>query len=150
MPATLRYRHREYAASPCMLRSSLRTPEYLRLRLVSKACGRNRFETARASAGGCPENQPGTCRAPVRSRINLPGATRGLMRSGLVTGVHAQVDLKLINRPVQAMVAIRVRPPSRTVIHSFHAFITALPETLSVFVMSGNDNFLVHVAVRDN
>lgn len=72
------------------------------------------------------------------------------MRSGLVTGVHAQVNLKLMNRPVQAMVAIRVRPPSRTVIHSFHTFITALPETLSVFIMSGTDDFLVHVAVRDN
>jgi DNA-binding Lrp family transcriptional regulator len=76
--------------------------------------------------------------------------TRSLFRRGLITGVHAQVDLKRINRPVQAMVAVRLRPPDRAVIDSFHRFVTALPETLSVFVMSGVDDFFIHIAVRDN
>lgn len=76
--------------------------------------------------------------------------TRALFHRGLITGVHAQVDLKRINRPVQAMVAVRLRPPDRNVIDSFYRFVTSLPETLSVFVMSGTDDFLIHIAVRDN
>ncbi|WP_410640140.1 Lrp/AsnC ligand binding domain-containing protein [Amycolatopsis sp. lyj-346] len=45
---------------------------------------------------------------------------------------------------------IRLRPPDRAVIESFRAFVTGLPEVLSVFVMSGSDDFLLHIAVADN
>lgn len=76
--------------------------------------------------------------------------TRSLIRRGVVTGVHAHVDLRRINRPVQAMIAVRIRPPERGVIEAFHRYVTDLPETLSVFVMSGGDDFLIHIAVRDN
>jgi DNA-binding Lrp family transcriptional regulator len=75
---------------------------------------------------------------------------RGLHRRGLITGIHAHVDLKRLNRPVQAMVAVRLRPPDRRMIDSFHTFVAALPETLSVFVMSSTDDFMIHIAVRDN
>jgi DNA-binding Lrp family transcriptional regulator len=76
--------------------------------------------------------------------------TRGLFRRGVVTGVHAEVDLKKLNRSVQAMVAVRLRPPDRAVIESFHSFVLALEETIEVFVTSGTDDFLIHVAVRSN
>ncbi|SFW89900.1 DNA-binding transcriptional regulator, Lrp family [Amycolatopsis australiensis] len=75
---------------------------------------------------------------------------RDLSRRGIVRGHHAEVDLKKIGRPVQAMVAVRLRPPDRAVIESFRAFVEALPEVLSVFVMSGSDDFLLHIAVADN
>lgn len=76
--------------------------------------------------------------------------TRALIRRGVVTGVHAHVDLQRMNRPVQAMVAVRIRLPDRTVIDAFHRYVVSLPETLAVFVMSGADDFLLHIAVRDN
>ncbi len=76
--------------------------------------------------------------------------TRGLLRRGVVSGVHAQVDLKKLNRSVQAMVAVRLRPPDRAVIESFHSFVLELEETIEVFVTSGTDDFLIHIAVRDN
>ncbi|KGM13979.1 AsnC family transcriptional regulator [Cellulomonas bogoriensis 69B4 = DSM 16987] len=76
--------------------------------------------------------------------------TRGLLRCGVVTGVHAHVDLKKLNRSVQAMVAVRLRPPDRAVIESFHSFVVGLEETIEVFVTAGTDDFLIHVAVRDN
>lgn len=75
---------------------------------------------------------------------------RSLFKRGIIRGSHADVDLKKIGRPVQAMVAVRLRPPDRTVIEAFHSFVTELPETLSVFIMSGNDDFLIHIAVQDN
>ena len=76
--------------------------------------------------------------------------TRALLRRGVVTGVHAHVDLQKMNRPVQAMVAVRMRLPDRAVIDAFHRYVLSLPETLAVFIMSGADDFLIHIAVTDN
>ncbi|WP_370335223.1 Lrp/AsnC family transcriptional regulator [Catenulispora sp. MAP5-51] len=74
---------------------------------------------------------------------------RSLRRRGLIVGYHAQVDLAAIGRPLQALIAVRVRPPNRAVIDGFRAFVEQLPEVLSVFVVSGGDDFLIHVAVKD-
>ena len=82
---------------------------------------------------------PSTCLERVRS----------LRRRGMIVGYHAQVDLAAVGRPLQAMIAVRVRPPNRAVIAGFRAYVEQLPEVLSVFVVSGSDDFLIHVAVRD-
>ena len=74
---------------------------------------------------------------------------RSLRRRGLIVGYHAQVDLAALGRPLQALIAVRVRPPNRAVIDGFRAFVEELPEVLSVFVVSGGDDFLIHVAVKD-
>jgi DNA-binding Lrp family transcriptional regulator len=42
-----------------------------------------------------------------------------------------------------------VRPLSRAVIDTFKDSAKALPEVLSVFVLAGGDDFLLHVAVQD-
>ena len=91
----------------------------------------------------------------LAARLHIAQSTciervRALTRRGIVRGHHAEVDLRKIGRPVQAMVAVRLRPPDRGVIESFRTFVTSLPEVLEVFVMSGSDDFLLHVAVADN
>ena len=55
-----------------------------------------------------------------------------------------------IGRGVQALIAIRIRPPSRRNIEGFRGWVSKLPETIGVFVVSGSEDFLIHVAVRDN
>ena len=82
---------------------------------------------------------PSTCLQRVRS----------LRERGIITGFHAEVDLTALNRGVQALLHVQVRPLSRTVIEGFKAYAMALPEVLSVFVVAGGDDFLVHVAVPD-
>jgi DNA-binding Lrp family transcriptional regulator len=74
---------------------------------------------------------------------------RVLRRSGVIRGFHAEVDLKALGRQVQALVAVRIRPPSRTNIEAFRDWVRQLPETIAVFVVAGGDDFLIHVAVRD-
>ncbi|MEU0186524.1 Lrp/AsnC family transcriptional regulator [Streptomyces sp. NPDC001902] len=76
--------------------------------------------------------------------------TRALRRRGIIRGAILDVDLAAIGRPVQALIAVRVRPPSRTVIESFRTWVSALPDTLGVYVTSGTEDFLIHVAVPDN
>lgn len=65
----------------------------------------------------------------------------------MITGFHAAVNLIALNREVQAMLHVQVRPLSRRVIDGFKAYAMSLPEVLSVFVVAGGDDFLVHVAV---
>jgi DNA-binding Lrp family transcriptional regulator len=76
--------------------------------------------------------------------------TRALRERGVIRGAILDVDLAALGRPVQAMIAVRVRPPSRRTIEAFRTWAAALPETVGVFVTSGSEDFLIHVAVADN
>jgi DNA-binding Lrp family transcriptional regulator len=76
--------------------------------------------------------------------------TRSLRARGIITGASLDIDLPSIGRGVQALVAVRIRPPSREVIEAFRDWVSALPETLGVFVTTGNEDFIVHVGVRHN
>jgi DNA-binding Lrp family transcriptional regulator len=82
---------------------------------------------------------PSTCLERVRS----------LTRRGVIRGYHADIDLAALNRGVQALVSIQVRPLNRSVINTFKEFASGLPEVISVFVVAGGDDFLLHVGVRD-
>jgi DNA-binding Lrp family transcriptional regulator len=76
--------------------------------------------------------------------------TRSLRQRGVIRGALLDVDLAQIGRPVQALIAIRIRPPSRKVIEGFREWAGAQPQTIGVFVVSGSEDFLIHVAVADN
>lgn len=76
--------------------------------------------------------------------------TRALRERGVIRGASLDVDLAAIGRPVQALIAVRIRPPSRRNIEAFRNWAAALPDILGVFVTSGTEDFLLHVAVPDN
>jgi DNA-binding Lrp family transcriptional regulator len=82
---------------------------------------------------------PSTCLERVRS----------LTHRGVIRGYHAEIDPGALNRGVQAMVSVQIRPLSRSVIDAFKEFASGLPEVLSVFVLAGGDDFLLQVGVRD-
>jgi len=73
--------------------------------------------------------------------------TRALRASGVIAGFHASFDPASLGRGVHALIAIRVRPQSEEAILTVRDNLAKLPETLSVFVVTGNDDVLVHVAV---
>ncbi len=74
---------------------------------------------------------------------------RGLRAAGVVRGYHADVDPAALGRRVQALTAVTIRPPSRANIEAFRDWAAELPEIAGVFVVSGGDDFLLHVAVPD-
>jgi DNA-binding Lrp family transcriptional regulator len=76
--------------------------------------------------------------------------TRALRERGVIRGAVLDVDLGAIGRPVQALIAVRIRPPSRQNIEAFRNWVSRLPDTLGVFVTTGTEDFLIHVAVPDN
>lgn len=74
---------------------------------------------------------------------------RRLRSRGVLRGYHADLDLAALGRPVQALIAIRIRRPSRTEVAAVRRLLEGLPDVLAVFVVTGAEDFLVHVAVAD-
>lgn len=76
--------------------------------------------------------------------------TRAMRERGVIRGAVLDVDLAALGRPVQALIAVRIRPPTRATIEGFRSWAAGLPEILGVFVTSGTEDFLLHLAVPDN
>ncbi|AIG78097.1 AsnC family transcriptional regulator [Amycolatopsis sp. MJM2582] len=76
--------------------------------------------------------------------------TRGLRERGVIRGALLDVDLPSIGRGVQALIAVRVRPPSRRNIEGFRNWVNALPDLVGLYVTTGTEDFILHVAVPDN
>jgi DNA-binding Lrp family transcriptional regulator len=75
---------------------------------------------------------------------------RRLVRLGALRGYHAEVDPGSLGVGLEAMIAVRLRLHSRELVDSFRAHVVELPEVRSVYHVTGGDDFLVHVAVRDS
>lgn len=74
---------------------------------------------------------------------------RGLLRRGVISGIHARSDLAALGRAEQALLGVRVRPHSRELRDGLVQAMLARLEVLAVYHVSGNDDLLVHVAVPD-
>src|SRR5581483_2603863 len=74
------------------------------------------------------------------------GRVRALRASGVIRGYHADVDPAALDRPIQAMIAVRLQSHARGHIPAFMAKIAKLPEVLNVFFLGGADDFHVHIA----
>jgi DNA-binding Lrp family transcriptional regulator len=75
--------------------------------------------------------------------------TRSLQAAGVISGYHASVSMDALGRRVQAMIAVTVRPPTRQNIEGFRNWAAGLREVVSLFVVAGGSDFLLHVAVPD-
>ncbi|MFF5211713.1 Lrp/AsnC family transcriptional regulator [Streptosporangium sp. NPDC000396] len=74
---------------------------------------------------------------------------RSLRRRGVITAFRAETDPAALGRPLQALLALRVRPHTGQLVDPLRAFVLALPETIALFHVAGPQDFLVHVAVPD-
>ena len=82
---------------------------------------------------------PSTCLERVRS----------LVERGVIRGYHADIDPAALDRRGAAVVSARLRPVRRSVIDAFKKALIALPEVSAVFVVAGDDDFLIQVSARD-
>ena len=72
-----------------------------------------------------------------------------LRRSGVILGHRLRLDPAKLGRGLQALLSVQVRPHRRELVGPFVERIRALPESLTVFHLTGPDDYLVHVAVAD-
>ncbi|MGA8987343.1 Lrp/AsnC family transcriptional regulator [Aeromicrobium sp.] len=90
----------------------------------------------------------------LAERVGVAASTcltrlRSLIDRGVIAGFHAEVDPAWLGRPIQAMIAVRLRGDARGSINEFSDRLAAMPEVLNVFFLAGADDFHVHVAARD-
>lgn len=74
---------------------------------------------------------------------------RALHRRGVLTGYHAQASLRALGRAVQALISVRLRPPTRDRVDAFLTYAIGLPETLDAYLVTGHEDVILHVAVAD-
>ena len=74
---------------------------------------------------------------------------RALRDRGVITGWRAELDLAAVGRPIRALISVRLQPKTTGSVHSFQAEMLDAPETLSVWTVTGNDDFIVEAAVSD-
>jgi len=75
---------------------------------------------------------------------------RALREAGVIRGYHADVDPAALGRPLQALIAVRLRPGARGRIREFTDRIRARPEVRNVYFLAGADDFLLDVATADS
>ncbi|KAA1379766.1 Lrp/AsnC family transcriptional regulator [Aeromicrobium fastidiosum] len=74
---------------------------------------------------------------------------RSLVDRGVISGFHAEVDPAWFGRPIQAMIAVRLRGDARGAISEFSDRLAGMAEVLNVYFLAGADDFHVHVAAKD-
>jgi DNA-binding Lrp family transcriptional regulator len=74
---------------------------------------------------------------------------RKLVQGKVLRGFHAEVDPGAFGAGLEALIAVRLMRHARARFKSLEAHIHALPEVLRVFHVSGVNDLLVQVAVRD-
>ena len=72
-----------------------------------------------------------------------------LYADGVIEGVHAEVNPRALGIELEAMYFVGLNKHSRELVENFQHEIERIPEVRSVFLVSGQYDFLVHVAVRD-
>jgi DNA-binding Lrp family transcriptional regulator len=82
---------------------------------------------------------PSSCLARVRR----------LEESGALLGYHAEVDPRVFGVTLEALVAVRLEKHARAAISGFERHVVTLPEVRGIYHLTGANDYLVHVAVRD-
>ncbi|MBB6405975.1 DNA-binding Lrp family transcriptional regulator [Arthrobacter sp. AZCC_0090] len=76
------------------------------------------------------------------------GRVRALRDAGVIRGFHTSVDLEALGLLVYALISVRVHPQARNKMLAIGQHLRMLPNVQSVFLLAGDQDFLVHVACR--
>ena len=79
---------------------------------------------------------PSTCLSRVRA----------LRDAGVIKGFHAEVDLEALGLGVYALISVRIHSHARARMLDIARELSGLPNVLSLFLLGGDRDFLVHVA----
>lgn len=74
---------------------------------------------------------------------------RRLYSDGILTGAHAAAAPATLGIGLQALVAVRLARHSRDQVESFREHALSVPEVVASYHVTGGNDFLLHVAVRD-
>ncbi len=72
-----------------------------------------------------------------------------LCSDGIITGFHATINPAEYGASLEAMVHVRLAKHARGEVDAFFEHLHSLPEAISFFHITGEFDYLVHLAVRD-
>ncbi len=75
---------------------------------------------------------------------------RRLQADGVLRGFHADVTPSVLGVGLQAMIHVRLARHSRDHVEGLQAHLREVPEVIGFYHLTGEFDFLVHVAVRDS
>ncbi len=90
----------------------------------------------------------------LAQKVNLAPSSclervRYLRARGYIRDAHMEVNLSALGLGLQAMVAIRLAQHSRVGLEAFQSYVLSFSEVLQVYHLSGANDFMVHIAVKD-
>lgn len=74
---------------------------------------------------------------------------RALEQGNVIRGYHADVDPPALGRTVEALVSVRLRPKDPASVEAFLDAVWSLDETVAVWLVTGENDVLVHLSVSD-
>lgn len=74
---------------------------------------------------------------------------RRLEEAGVLRGSHADVDPRALGIGLRAVLAIRLRRHADDEVETFWRTATAMPEVIAMSHVTGANDFVIHVVVRD-
>jgi len=75
---------------------------------------------------------------------------KALLEKKIIRGFYADIDLSALGMKLQAFVSIQLKRHSKNAFKKMHAYFESLPEVLAVYHVSGKDDLIVHIVVRDS
>lgn len=75
---------------------------------------------------------------------------RALRGRGVIRGFHADIDPVALGRGLQALISIRLHSHARPKIAAFRDYLAQIPSVESIYFVTGDRDFLVHVAVENS
>lgn len=75
---------------------------------------------------------------------------RALVARGVISGFTANIEPAAIGLASQVLISVTLRAGARSHLADFMNEMRSLPEVIQVFFLGGSEDFIVHLAVRDN
>ena len=75
---------------------------------------------------------------------------RSLVSRGVISRFTANVDPAAVGLSSQVLISVTLRAGARSHLADFMKEMRNLPEVIQVFFLGGSEDFIVHLAVRDN
>ncbi len=75
---------------------------------------------------------------------------RSLISRGVISSFNANINPATIGLASQVLISVTLRAGARSHLADFMNEMRSLPEVIQVFFLGGAEDFIVHLAVRDN
>jgi len=75
---------------------------------------------------------------------------RSLVSRGIISGFSANVEPAALGLATQVLISVTLRAGARAHLSDFMSAMQKQPEVVQVFFLGGQEDFIVHLAVRDS